>query len=538
MAVAPDGHTLAVVGKLEPERAKTLWLHEIGSRQARSLPDTEGAVYPFWSPDGKSLGFFADGKLKKLDIAGGPVQIICDARSGRGGTWNKDGVIIFTPSGLLATGLYQVPAAGGTATRVTVPDAGRGEDSHRWPMFLPDQKHFLYLAANVSGKTEPDAIFVGALNSSEKKFLIKATGNAVYVTPGYLVFYRDKTLFVQRFDAAKLELTGEATPILTDIAYLPRIVHAAYAVSDTGLLVAQGGSGVALSRLVWYDRKGNETGAASKPDVYSNVELAPDGKTVALDKTDEESTNADVFTYDIQRDAMRRLTFNPAIDAMPIWSPDGTRILFASSRNQKFDLFVKNADGGQEEKLLDFHDAEQGDKYPYDWSRDGKYILYTPAAELWVATFPELKARVFLVAPGIIRNAQFSPDGKWVAYASNESGRFEIYVTSFPAAEGKWQVSSGGGTQPRWRGDTRELFYLAPDGKMMAVPVTAGANFDTSPPVALFQTHAREAFATSEQVSYDVTKDGQRFLINTQVKNADIQPMSVILNWGAEVKKK
>jgi eukaryotic-like serine/threonine-protein kinase len=538
MAVASDGHTLAVVGKLEPDRAKTLWLHEIGSRQARSLPGTDGAVYPFWSPDGKSLGFFADGKLKKLDIVGGPVQIICDARSGRGGTWNKDGVIIFTPSGLLATGLYQVPAAGGTATRITVPDARRGEDSHRWPMFLPDQKHFLYLAANVSGKTEPDAIFVGALNSNEKKFLVKATGNAVYVSPGYLVFYRDKTLFAQRFDAAKLELTAEATPILTDVAYLPRIVHAAYAVSDTGLLVAQSGSGVALSRLVWYDRKGNETGAASKPDVYSNVELAPDGKTVALDKTDEESTNADIFTYDIQRDSMRRLTFNPAIDAMPIWSPDGHRILFASSRNQKFDLFVKNADGGQEEKLLDFDDAEKGDKYPYDWSRDGKYILYTPAAELWVATVPELKARVFLVAPGTIRNAQFSPDGKWVAYASNESGRFEIYVTSFPAAEGKWQVSSGGGIQPRWRGDAKELFYLAPDGKMMAVPVTAGANFDVSPPTPLFQTHAREAFATSEQVSYDVTKDGQRFLVNTQVKNADTQPMSVIVNWDADLKKK
>ncbi len=538
MAVAPDGHTLAVVGKIESDRAKALWLHEVGSRQARSLPDTQGAAYPFWSPDGKSLGFFADGKLKKLDIAGGPVQIICDAPSGRGGTWNKDGVIIFTPSGQLGTGLYRVPASGGTATRITVPDASRGEDSHRWPMFLPDQKHFLYLAANVSGKTDPDAIYVGALNSNDKKFVTKATANAFYVAPGYLLFYRDKTLFAQRFDPAKLELTGEAMPILTDIAYLPRIVHAAYAASDTGPLVAQSGSGVALSRLVWYDRKGNETGAASKPDVYSNIELAPNGKSVAVDKTDEESTNADIFTYDIQRDSMRRLTFNPAIDAMPVWNPEGTRILFASSRNHKFDLFVKNADGSQEEKLLDFDNAEKGDKYPYDWSRDGKYILYTPAAELWVATFPELKARVFLVAPGTIRNAQFSPDGKWVAYASNESGRFEIYVTSFPAAEGKWQVSSGGGTQPRWRGDTKELFYLAPDGKMMAASINGGAKFDAGQPAALFQTHAREVSATSEQVSYDVSKDGQRFIIITQVKNADIQPMTVILNWDADLKKK
>jgi eukaryotic-like serine/threonine-protein kinase len=538
MAVAPDGHTLAVVGKLELESAKTLWLHDIGSRQARSLPDTEGALYPFWSPDGKSLGFFAEGKLKKLDIAGGPVQIICDAPSGRGGTWNKDGVIIFTSSGQLATGLSRVSANGGTAMRITDPDASRGEDSHRWPMFLPDQKHFIYLAANTSGKTEPDSIYVGALDSNEKKFVTKATANAVYVAPGYLIFYRDKTLFAQRFDAAKLELIGEPVPTLTDIAYLPRIVHAAYAASGVGLLVAQSGSGVAFSRLVWYDRKGNESAAATKPDVYINVELAPDGKTVALDKTDEESANADIFTYDIQRDAMRRLTFNPAIDAMPIWSPDGTRILFASSRNRKFDLFIKNADGGQEEKLLDFDNSERADKYPYAWSRDGKYILYTRGTELWVVSLPELKARPFLVPSGIIRNSQFSPDGKWVAYASNESGKFEIYVTTFPQAQGKWQVSSAGGTQPRWRGDTKELFYLAPDGKIMAVPVTAGATFDVGRPTSLFQAHAREFFATSEQVGYDVTNDGQKFLINTQVKNTDTQPMSVILNWDAQLTKK
>jgi eukaryotic-like serine/threonine-protein kinase len=538
MAMAPDGRTIAVVGKPESEQAKTLWLYEVGVRRGRSLPDTEGALFPFWSPDGKSLAFFAQGKLKKLDIAGGPVQAICDAPSGRGGTWNKDGVIIFSPSGGLGTGLHRVSASGGTPTRITAPDISRGEDSHRWPIFLPDQKHFLYLAANVSGKTEPDTIYIGALDSDQKKFITKATANAAYAAPGYLLFYREKTLFAQRFDAAKLELTGEALPTLTDISYLPRIVHAAYAASDTGLLVAQSGSGVALSRLVWYDRKGNETGVASKPDVYSNIQLAPDGKTVALDKTDEESTNADIWTYDLQRDAMRRLTFNPAIDAMPVWSPDGARILFASSRNQTFDLFVKNADGGQEEKLLEFDNSTKDDKYPYDWSPDGKYILYTRETELWFATFPELKGRAFLAAPGTIKNAKFSSDGKWVAYASNESGKFEIYVTSFPAAQGKWQVSNAGGTQPRWRGDTKELFYIAADGKMVAVPVSVGAHFDAGAPIVLFQAHARELFATSEQVSYDVTKDGQRFLINTQVKNVDTHPMSVILNWDAELKKK
>ena len=538
MAVAPDGRTVAVVGKQESERANALWLYELGARRGKSLPDTDGATFPFWSPDGKSVGFFADGKLKKLDIAGGPVQVICEAPSGRGGTWNKDGVIVFTPSGQLADGLYRVSAGGGAATRITMADASRGEDNHRWPSFLPDQKHFLYLAANVSGQTEPDAIYAGALDSNEKKFVVKATGNAVYAAPGYLLFYRNKTLFAQHFDATKLEVTGEAVPTLTDLAFLPRIVHVAFAASETGLLVAQTGSGVSISRLVWYDRKGNETGAASRPDYYSNVALRPDGKMVAVDKTDQENTNADVWTYDFQRDAMKRITFDPAIDAMPVWSPDGMRLLFTSSRGKSFALYTKNADGAQEEKLLDFDTADKVDRYPNDWSRDGKYVLYGRGTELWVAAVPEMKARAFLTGAGTPRNGQFSPDGKWVAYASNESGKFEIYVTSFPEARGKWQVSNAGGNQPRWRGDGREMFYLAPDGKMMAVPVSTGANFDAGAPLALFLTHAREFFATSEQTSYDVTRDGQRFLINTQVKNADRQPMTVILNWDAEIKKK
>jgi eukaryotic-like serine/threonine-protein kinase len=538
MAVAPNGHTVAVVALRESARTNVLWLYEVGGREARSLRATEGASFPFWSPDGKSLAFFADGKLKKVDIVGGPVQAICEAPSGRGGTWNEDGVIVFTPSANLIDGLYQVPASGGTPTQITVPDASREENSHRWPMFLPDGKHFLYLAANLSGsgKTE-DAIYVGALDSKEKKFVTRATGNAAYAAPGYLLYYREKTLFAQRFDADKGELSGEAVPLLTDVAYLPRIRRVAYAASDGGVLVAQSGSGVSLSRLVWYDRKGNEMGGAGKPDVYANVALAPNGKTVALDKVDMGSQNTDVWTYDLQRDTMKRLTFDPAIDSTAVWSPDGTRLLFASNRGHHFGLYVKNADGAEEEKLLALEASNKVDKYPSDWSRDGKYILYESGQGLWIAAIPELKTRVFVNEPATVKNGQFSPDGRWVAYTSNESGKWEIYVTSFPEGRGKWQLSSDGGTQPRWRGDGRELFFLASDGKIMAVPVTAGANFDAGAPVTLFQANPRELVASSERVTYDVTKDGQRFLINTQVKNAETQPMSVILNWQAGLKK-
>jgi Tol biopolymer transport system component len=432
-----------------------------------------------------------------------------------------------------------VSASGGTPARITLPDASRGENSHRWPMFLPDGKHFLYLAANVSGQTDPDAIYVGALDSNEKQFVTKATGNSAYAAPGYLLFYRDKTLYEQRFDASKLELSGEAVPLRRDVSYLPRILHSTYAASDAGVLVAQGGSGVSLSRLVWYDRKGNQTGAIGKPDVYANVALAPNGKTLAVDKTDSGNENADLWTYDLQHGAsMKRLTFDPAIDATPVWSPDGTRLLFASSRKHLFGLFVKSANGAEEEKFLEVGASDKADKYPSDWSRDGKYILYERAMELWVTEMPNLQTRAFVKVPATVKNGQFSPDGKWVAYASNESSKWEIYVTSFPEAHGKWQVSSAGGTQPRWRGDGKELFYLASDGKIMAVPVTPGTNFDAGEPVTLFQANARELVATSELVTYDATKDGQRFLINTQVKNEDMQPMSVILNWADDLKRK
>jgi serine/threonine protein kinase len=533
MAVSPNGHTVAVVGYRQTDKVNILWLYEAGSRDVKTLPGTEGATFPFWSPDGNSLGFFADGKLKKMDIAGGPVQVIVDAPTGRGGTWNKDGVIVFTPSGALVDGLYRVSSGGGPATRISVPEGE--ENTHRWPMFLPDGKHFLYLAANVSGKEDPDAIYVGALDSKEKKFITKSTANAAYAAPGYLLFYREKTLVAQRFDADKLELRGDPVALMTDVAYSPRIVRASYAATDGRMLVAQSGNGISLSRLEWYDRKGNELGTVGMPAVYSNISLSPNNKFVAVDKTDQGNENSDVWTLETQHEGLKRLTFDPAIDASAVWSPDGTRVLFGSSRSHRFGLYIKNADGTEDDKLLSLDPGHTADEYPSDWSPDGKSILYDRDTQLWVATLPDLETRPFVKIPAIVRNAKFSPNGKWVAYTSNESGKWEIYVTSFPDARGKWQVSSAGGTQPRWRRDGQELFYLAPDGKLMAVPT--GVNFDPGTPVALFQANPRELVATSERFSYDVSQDGQRFLINTQVKNSDTQPMSVILHWDAALKK-
>jgi eukaryotic-like serine/threonine-protein kinase len=536
IAIAPNGHTLAVVSYHESARKNVVWIYELGSQSARYLADTEGATYSFWSPDSRSIGFFADGKLKKVDVSGGPVQTICDAPSGRGGTWNRDGVIVFTPDARQGSGLYRVSASGGTPIRISDPDVSHGEASHRWPMFLPDGTHYLFMVANFSGRKEVNAIFVGSLDSQEKRFILQATANAAYAAPGYLLFCRDKDLLAQRFDLQSFEVTGEAATILSDIQYHPQIRRAVFAVSDKGFLLAQTGSGVALSQPIWFDRKGNEIRAVGKPDVYGNVFIAPNGKSVAVDKTDMASPNqnSDIWTYDLQREGAKRLTFDPSNHAVPVWSPDAARMVFASNRLLNFDLYMKNADGAQQETTIM---QQQVDKWPNDWSRDGRYIVYTRGADLWSMTIPELKTSLFLKAPSVFRNAQFSPDGKWVAYASNETGKWQIYVTSFPEAHGTWQISTAGGEQPRWGSDGKELFYLSSDYKMMATPVSTGPNFDSGQPVALFQTTPRQPVSFNDLFVYDVSRDGQRFLINTAVKEAATSPMSVVLNWTAKLNK-
>jgi len=532
VAVAPNGHTVAIVGHPESTRIDVLWIYEPGSEQAVSLANTEGASFPFFSPDGRSLGFFADGKLKKLNLDGGPVQTLCDAPSGRGATWNQNGIILFTPSGHLGVGLYQISAAGGTPAQVTVPDKSLDEDSNRWPVFLPDGNHFLYSAVNLSGRNNLFSIYLGALNSHEKRLILRAKGNVAYAAPGYLLFYRDQSLFGQRFDPKKFELTGEAAPILTGIQFWPRISEAVFAASTGNLLVAQKRGNSGASQPTWFDRKGQELGIALTPGIYDNIMLAPGGRAVAADTDDPASQNTDIWTYDLETQRARRLTFDPAIDSLPVWSPDG-RMIFASNRGAVFDLYLKETNGAQEEKVIP---QDGPDRFPTDWSRDGKYVLYERGADLWFLTLPDLHPTQFLKAPSTLKNGQFSPDGKWVAYSSNESGRWEIYVTSFPEAQGKWQVSNAGGDQPRWRADGKELFYLSPDSKLMAVPVKTGADFDAGTPAELFQANPREMIATSEQFSYDVSKDGQKFLINSQVKTA-MTPMSVILNWSAELNK-
>ncbi|MFI5113785.1 MAG: protein kinase [Terriglobales bacterium] len=539
LALSPDGRMLAIVAYSAQANNYVLWTYEVGGRRTSSLDGTQGASYPFWSPDGKFIGFFADGKLKKVEVSGGRPEVLCDAPNGRGGAWNREGVIVFTPESF--GGLSRVSAAGGSLVAITKLDTSRSETSHRWPVFLPDGKHFLYLGANFSGLLENNAIFLGSLDSPERRLLVSTSTNAAYAEPGYLLYLRDnKTLVAQKFDLRRYVLSGEPFPLSDDVLYFPQVDRAVYSVSGGNVLVTQTGKGASLSQLTWFDRGGKPAGTAGVPGSHNNVRLSPDGNSVAVDQTNPDGRRRDIWIHGLAQGlATTRLTFDPSFNSDPIWSPDGKKILFSSNRRGGFRLYLKSADGfGSEEEVADLGSLAQGANV-WDWSRDGKYVLVRKTNELWSLSLslPERVAKPLLQTEWTVRNAQFSPDGRWIAYASNETGSWEIYVSPFPSINGKWQVSNGGGQEPRWRQDGKELFYLSADGKMMAAAVTTGASFKAGSPVALFQTHRRQPVSSQDDFSYDVSGDGQRFLIATKMDEANAAPLSILLNWASGIGK-
>jgi len=536
LALSPDGRMLAMVAYSEQANNYVLWTYEVGGQRTSSVGGTQGASFPFWSPDGKFIGFFADGKLKKVEVSGGKVQVLCDAPNGRGGAWNRDGVIVFTPDGV--GGLSRVSSLGGSPVEMTKPDTSRFEWSHRWPVFLPDGKHFLYLAANFSGHLENNAIFLGSLDSQERRLLVSTSANAAYSEPGYLVYLRDRTLVAQPFDRRRYVLSGEPHTLSDEVLYFPTVDRAVFSVSSAEVLVTQTGKGASLSQLMWFDRSGKLAGTVGMPGSYDNVRLSPDGHRVATDQTDPDGRKVDIWIHEPARGTARRLTFDPALDQTPVWSPDGKQILFSSNRTASIQLILRNADGaGPEEQVADPGASGSVVVNVWDWSRDGKYVLFKKGNELWYLSWPQRVTKPLLQAKWTLRNAQFSPDGRWMAYASNETGNMEIYVSPFSSGNGKWQISSGGGQEPRWRQDGKELFYVSAEGKMMAVAVTTGASFESGSPVALFQTHRRQPVSSQDVFSYDVSGDGQRFLIATKVDEANAAPLSILLNWASEMEK-
>ena len=403
-------------------------------------------------------------------------------------------------------------------------------------MFLPDGKHFLYLGTNFTGQLEKNAIFLGSLDSQERRFLVSTSANAAYAEPGYLLYMRDKTLVAQPFDHRSYVLSGEPHTLSDEVLYTRIVNRAVFSVSGGEVLVTQTGKTGSNSQLTWFDRSGKPVGTVGTPGSYGNVRLSPDGHRVAVDQTNPDGRNVDIWIFEPERAAATRLTFDPSGHQATIWSPDGKQILFSWNLKLGAQIYLKNADGsGSAEEVVDLGAGLQANTW--DWSRDGKYVLVRKGNELWYLSWPERVAKPLLQAKWTVMNAQFSPDGRWIAYASNETGTMEIYVSPFPSANGKWQVSSAGGQEPRWRQDGKELFYLSPEGKMMAVALQTGASFKTEAPVALFQTQRRQPVSSFAVFSYDVSGDGRRFLVITKVSEANAAPLSILLNWASEMEK-
>jgi Tol biopolymer transport system component len=523
MAVSPDGRQIAFVGQTADAR-RSLWVRELDALKPRSLAGTEGATLPFWSPDNRFLGFFADGKLKKIDAAvGSPPQVLAAAPFPGGGTWNRDGVIVFTPN--VFDPLYRIPASGGTAVPVT--KLGPREEAHRSASFLPDGRHVVFMAD--ARRTEDHRIKIADLDSGKVLDLFGAVSNVAFAQPGFLLFVRAGSLLAQPFDPKRLRLAGEPVVVGESLTESGATNHRfEFSVSESGVLAYR--SADPRSQLTWVDRTGRPLGRIGEPVRRGLVGLSPAGNQVAYEQLDADGRNADLWLLDVSRATTSRFTFDPASEYAPIWSPDGSRIVFGAYRKDAFeDLFLQSSVAGAQESLL----LRSGDdKTPTSWSPDGRFILFessTPnGIDLDVLSLEgSPKAEPFIHTQFDETRAVFSPDGKRVAYVSNESGREEVYVTSFPGHAGRRQVSTAGGTRPRWRADGRELFFGARGGKLMVAETLPNGDFGD--PKELFQLRGA--------LDYAVANDGQRFLVDVSLEDPSSAPATVVLNWTGDSKK-
>jgi serine/threonine protein kinase/Tol biopolymer transport system component len=531
LALSPDGQKLVFVA--DSEGMSRLWLRELNAVSPRPLPGSDGAAFPFWSPDSRSIGFFAEGNLKRLDLAGGAAQVLAGAPIGRGGTWNRDGVILFAPN--TANVVFRVSATGGEAVAVTSLDMPQPDQvGHRFPHFLPDGRHFLF---HVVGSPQYRGVYVASLDQPGKQRLLD-TESAAVAASGRIFFVQQGTLFAQGFDMDRLALVGSPLSIAEHVAFTTGLNLAAISSSAAGPLAYRTGDAGGQRQFLWFNRSGEQVGHIGDPDPESpnHPELSPDGRRVALNRT--MNGNADIWLFETRSGVLSRFTFDRVLDAYPVWSPDMRRLVFGSNRTGVVDLYEKPANGvGVENLLL----ATPQSKAPLDWSPDGRFLLYrvelrATTYDLWALPLDGDRKPFPVVQTNFDeRDGQFSPDGRWIAYESNESGRFEIYVQSFPGRGGKWQMSATGCAQVRWRRDGKELFCIGLDGRLMAVPFRVGSDGQTvepSNPVALFAARIPGgAIQGSFKHQYAVSPDGQRFLINSQIATA-ASPITLVLNWS------
>ena len=564
VAISPDGTRIAYMATIGGTRQITI--RPIDSIESRVLPGTANAREGlFWSPDSRSIAFFADNKLKRVDLAGGTPQTLADGLITAAGSWGRDGTILYSRpggasgDGSTAVGINRVPAAGGVATVVTngassVPT----EPFHLLPRFLPDGKHFVYFTAGTNG----GMVRAASLDAPAGRSLVAAdidqNGGDIAYADGFLLYVRSKTLLAQRFDVDALALRGEPLPVAENVGDFS-LAEAGVLVYHTRGVESTATAPNATRRLVWMDRRGERLGEVEVPSGFGSPELSPDGRRVALTVPATSGAQLpDIWIVDTQRGVPARLTFDDATDGAPIWSPDGARVVFGSGRGGvpflPGGLYERAANGAGADELL-YQGKQDELLLPTDWSRDGKTIAFNRASlatlttevDIWVLSTDDHSASPLLESPFRKLPARFSPDGRWIAYGTNESGGFQIDVRRYPdVRQGQWQVSTHGGYEPRWRDDGQELYYLTPDGVLMAVAMPVGDTLEPGAPSVLFETGIPVEATLSNpppDYFYAVGAKGERFLLSREATNttspADAKPdtpppvLHVIVNWSS-----
>jgi eukaryotic-like serine/threonine-protein kinase len=528
IALSPDGHRL-VFSAEDPAGKRQLWLRPLDSFAAQPLTGTEGAAYSFWSPDGRYIAFFADNKLKKLDIGSGVIETICQTGrgAGRGGDWNRQGVILFNNG--IETGLSRVNAAGGKPEGATELNAAHGERMHLFPSFLPDGKHYLF--ENTGGDNR--GIYVGSLDSKDSKLLIPLgtdvanSTQAVWAPPGFILYTLNRNmLLAQAFDPDRLDLKGEPFRVAENVLYTVNL-KARFTVSANGVLAFVQGGEADTVQLTWRDRLGKQLGITGLPDLWTSFRLSPDERSAALSREEPNRLHT-LWILDLVKGTTSRFVAD-GDNFSPVWSPDGKQLVYTSVRNGLMFFMRPVAGNGQEEQVFV---VQRGGYYPSSWSPDGKYLTFRASdpetgMDIWLLALSDRKPLPLLQTKFNEQNAKISPDGNWLAYQSDESGNNEIYVTQFPQPARSWRISTSGGVNPFWRGDGKELYFVSAN-KLMAVSVTGGTEFQSGTPQPLFEI---------EGANFAPTKDGQRFLIREVTDKAPAPPINVMLNWTAQSKK-
>jgi serine/threonine protein kinase len=531
-AISPDGNLVAMAAEVKGKRQ--LWLRALDSLQVRPVPGTDEASFPFWSPDSRYIGFFAQGKLKKIAAGGGPAQSLCEASAGRGGSWNRDNVIVFSPAFSTGVAIRRVSAAGGVPSDVT--KSGGGSE---FPVFLPDGRHFLYVFRGASA--DQNGVYLSSLDGTENRRVIPDVSSVVFAA-GRMLFVRENTLMAQPFDSKSGRAAGEVFPVAEGISTTLALGYSPVTASETGLLLYESGGDFSRNQLAWYDRGGKLLGTVSSPSLVLDPAISPDEKSILFRRVSD--MTQDLWLWDSNRRTEQRLTTDGSINTTPFWSPKGDRMVFASSRAGAANLYQKSTSGTGKDELLV---ASDNGKQPTQWSHDGRFIVYSEIdpktrSDIWVLPMDGAtkgKQFPFLRSEFNEYEGQLSPNSYWMAYTSDESGQPEVYVRPFPEGEGKTKISIAGGDQPRWGGDAKELFFVGTDGKMMAVAVRASAGrrptFEPGVPVVLFP--AQLARAPNPKFEYD-TADGKRFLLDTLASGSmSAPPLTVEVNWDAGLKK-